>query len=113
VACHTKDWHMTWNIYLLKVYNLYFKHFLIILYILNKTKKSFLWVCVLWINLHKYWFFTIGRGGGGGVCWMKLLHLISRLEKIKLTNIILKGMSILNQYSWYAINLLPYNALLD
>jgi len=46
---------------------------------------------------------------GGGLCWMKLLQT----EKINLTYVILKGMSILNQYSWYAINLLPYSALLD
>ena len=34
-------------------------------------------------------------------------------EKIELTYVILKGMSILSQYSLYAINLLTYSALLD
>jgi len=48
--------------------------------------------------------------------WVVLNEIVAshkQTGKIKLTYVILKGMSILKQYSWYAINLLPYSALLD
>jgi hypothetical protein len=77
---------------------------------LNKTKQSFYGPVCSKLTCKNNDSLLLGRG------WVVLNEIIvshKQTEKIKLIYVILKGMSILSQYSWYAINLLPYSALLD
>jgi hypothetical protein len=77
--------------------------------ILNKTKVFYGSLCSK-LNRRNIDSLLLGRG------WVVLNEIVvshKQTEKIKLAYVILKGMSILNQYLWYAINLLPYSALLD